>query len=77
MPVVQNVPDGWKIFLTVEEAAARLCLGRTTVYALIKSRAIGSVLVGRSRRVPVSEVEAYATRLVAEQCVEPLSIVKG
>ncbi len=57
-----------KVLLTVEEAAARLNLGRTSVFALIKNGQIASVRIGRARRIPAREVEAYAERLVAEQC---------
>lgn len=57
-----------KVFLTAEEAAARLSLGRTTVFALIESGDLVSVLVGRSRRVPARAVEMFAARLVTEQC---------
>jgi excisionase family DNA binding protein len=57
-----------KILLTVEEAAARLAVGRTSMFALIKAGEIASVLIGRSRRVPAAAVEAYAARLVAKQC---------
>lgn len=57
-----------KVLLQVREAAARLGVGRTTVFELIKEGKIASVLIGRSRRIPVGEVEAYVARLVAEQC---------
>lgn len=57
-----------KVLLTVEEAAARLNLGRTSVFALIKNGQIASVRIGRARRIPAREVEAYAERLVTEQC---------
>lgn len=60
-----------KVLLTVEEAAARLNLGRTSVFALIKNGHIASVRIGRARRIPAREVEAYAERLVAEQCGGP------
>lgn len=58
------------ILLTVEEAAKELCIGRTRMYALIKSD-VASVKIGRSRRVPYAEVEAYAKKLIAPQSVEP------
>jgi excisionase family DNA binding protein len=53
--------------LTVEEAARRLALGRTTVYALLKQGQITSVRIGRLRRIPVESLTAYTARLVAEQ----------
>lgn len=57
-----------KVLLTVEEAAARLNLGRTSVFALIKRGEIASVQIGRSRRIPARVLESYAERLLAEQC---------
>lgn len=54
-----------RVLLTVEEAAERLGIGRTTAFALVKSGEIESVLIGRLRRVPVTAVQDYAARLVA------------
>ena len=53
--------------LTVEAAAQRLSIGRTTMYALLKSGQINSVRIGRLRRIPADALTAYTTRLVAEQ----------
>jgi excisionase family DNA binding protein len=63
-----QISESAKVFLTAEEAAARLRLGRTTIFELIESGELVSVLVGRSRRVPAKAVEMFAARLVAEQC---------
>lgn len=52
-----------RIILTVEEAAESLCVGRTTMYALIAAGDIESVRIGRLRRVPVQALEAYVERL--------------
>nr|WP_037827727.1 helix-turn-helix domain-containing protein [Streptomyces sp. NRRL S-325] len=54
--------------LTVPEVMARLKLGRSTVYDLIRSRRLTSITIGRSRRIPadavrdfiVTEIEAAA-----------------
>jgi excisionase family DNA binding protein len=51
------------VLLTVEEAAIRLRVGRTTMYALVSSGAVESVKVGRLRRVPIECVDAYVTEL--------------
>ena len=56
-------PD--RVLLTVEEAAKRLRIGRTTAWGLIKSGALHSVQIGRLRRVPASAVDTYASRLLA------------
>ncbi len=50
--------------LTVEEAALRLSLGRTTLYMLLKAGQIDSVRIGRRRRVPVAALAAYTCRNV-------------
>jgi excisionase family DNA binding protein len=53
--------------LTVEEAARRLSIGRTTMYALLKDGQINSVRIGRLRRIPADALTAYTARLAAEQ----------
>jgi excisionase family DNA binding protein len=57
-----NTPTD-KYLLTVEEAAELLALGRTTVYALIRSGDLNSVQVGRLRRVRPSDLAAFAESL--------------
>jgi excisionase family DNA binding protein len=59
-----------RVLLTVEEAAERLGVGRTTAFALVKSGQIESVLIGRLRRVPASAVRDYAARLVAGEATQ-------
>lgn len=54
------------VMLTVEEAAERLRIGRTTAWRLVKSGQLRSVLIGRLRRVPASEVHAYAAQLMTD-----------
>jgi excisionase family DNA binding protein len=51
------------VLLTVEEAARRLRIGRTTMYALVSSGDVESVMIGRLRRVPLECVIAYVTAL--------------
>jgi excisionase family DNA binding protein len=51
------------LLLTVEQAAERLQLGRTTVYALISSGELESVTVGRLRRIPAEALPEYVSRL--------------
>ena len=67
MTAIPAIPQSEKLLLTVEEAAALLNLGRTSVFALIKSGALRSVRIGRSRRVPQEAVRDYTARLAAEQ----------
>lgn len=57
---------GPREMLTVEQAANRLAVSRTTMFALIKDEVVPSVLVGRYRRVPADELTAYVEQLIAE-----------
>ncbi|MEU5690933.1 helix-turn-helix domain-containing protein [Actinosynnema sp. NPDC020468] len=50
----------------VEEVARALRIGRTKVFDLIRSGELVSVKIGGSRRVPVSSVRDYLSRLVGE-----------
>jgi excisionase family DNA binding protein len=52
-----------QIFLTVEETAKALRIGRTRVFDLIAKGEIKSVLIGRSRRVSVEALRQYAKKL--------------
>ncbi len=56
-----------RTLLSVEAAATQLSIGRTTMYALLKTGAITSVRIGRLRRIPAEALTAYTDRLVAEQ----------
>jgi excisionase family DNA binding protein len=51
------------LLLTVEAAAARLGIGRTFAYALVKSGELESVPVGRRRRIPAECITEYVRRL--------------
>jgi len=53
-----------KLMLTPEEVAESLGIGRSTVYDLIRLNLLASVKIGRSRRVPVAALHAYADRIV-------------
>lgn len=48
--------------LTVEAAADRLAVSRTTMFALLKSGAIESVQLGRLRRIPATAIDEYIER---------------
>ena len=53
------------MLLTIEQAAAELGIGRTTMYALIRDGLIESVRIGRLRRVRRSDLASYVERLGA------------
>lgn len=55
--------DPTPALLTVEEAARRLRIGRTTCFKLVITGEIESVTVGRLRRVPPDALPAYVARL--------------
>ncbi|MFF2386702.1 excisionase family DNA-binding protein [Streptomyces sp. NPDC058108] len=55
--------DPTLVLLTVEEAARRLRIGRTTCFRLVSDGEIESVTVGRLRRVPADAVSAYVAKL--------------
>jgi len=52
-----------RVLLTVEEAARRLNIGRTTMYALVSSGAVESVTIGRLRRVPSECLDNFVAAL--------------
>ncbi|MDQ0843350.1 helix-turn-helix domain-containing protein [Streptomyces sp. V1I6] len=52
--------------LTVPEVMARLKVGRSTVYDLIRSRRLTSITIGRARRVPADAVRDFITREIEE-----------
>jgi excisionase family DNA binding protein len=57
-----NDYDG-KVLLTVEEAAERLGIGRTTAFHLVRVGELASVRIGRLRRVHRAALEEFAERL--------------
>lgn len=54
-----------RLLLTPEEAAKVLRVGRTTVYALVKSGELRPVRIGRSCRISRAELDRYVRRLEA------------
>ncbi|MFF0445047.1 helix-turn-helix domain-containing protein [Streptomyces sp. NPDC004609] len=58
--------DGSAELLTVPEVMARLRLGRSTVYDLMRSRRLASISVGRARRVPVNALRDFIARQIKE-----------
>ncbi|MCX4449327.1 helix-turn-helix domain-containing protein [Streptomyces sp. NBC_01789] len=52
--------------LTVPQVMARLKLGRSTVYDLIRSRRLVSITIGRSRRIPADAVRDFIVNEIKE-----------
>jgi excisionase family DNA binding protein len=55
--------SGEHLVLTIEEAAERLCIGRTLMYSLVRAGAVESVCIGRLRRIPLDALENFLRRL--------------
>ena len=56
-------PDRDPDLLTVAQVMARLQIGRHTVYDLIRSRRLRSVLIGRCRRIPATALRDFLNSL--------------
>jgi excisionase family DNA binding protein len=59
-----------QLLVTPEEAAHRLSVGRTTIYELMASGELRSVTIGRCRRVPVSSLSSFVSKLIGDVAVE-------
>jgi excisionase family DNA binding protein len=61
----QSIPH--RILLRLPEAAAALGLGRSTIYGLIARGELSVIRVGRSVRISVAELNAWAEREAERQ----------
>jgi excisionase family DNA binding protein len=52
-----------QLLFTPEDAGAKLKIGRTRMFALLKSGELQSVKIGRSRRIPAAALTDYVERL--------------
>jgi excisionase family DNA binding protein len=55
-----------RLLITLEEAARRLSVGRTTLYELAARGELQTVTIGRCRRVPLSSLNSFVERLTSE-----------
>jgi excisionase family DNA binding protein len=62
-PTAEGDPTTTPLVLTVEAAAERLGIGRTLMYALVKSGDVESVSIGRLRRIPVDALDTFIRSL--------------
>ena len=53
--------------MTVPEAAEALAISRSKLYELITSGTIASIRIDGSRRIPLTALEDYISRLLAER----------
>lgn len=61
--MTDRAPTAPRVLLTVEAAAQRLSIGRTTMYGLIKAGRIATVRIGHLRRVPADALTEYVRQL--------------
>jgi excisionase family DNA binding protein len=52
-----------QLLFSPERAADKLEIGRTRMFALLKSGELRSVKIGRSRRIPAAALTDYVERL--------------
>jgi len=64
------IAAGEHLVLTMEDAAERLCIGRTMMYSLVKAGAIESVRIGRLRRVPTEALDEFVRQLQLDNADE-------
>lgn len=58
-------PDMAKVALTVEEAAYKLSISRSSCYRLMQRHELRFILIGGTRRIPVEAVSEYVSRQLA------------
>lgn len=56
-----------QILITVDEAARRLSIGRSHVYAQMQRGLLRSVRIGRSRRILEHDLDAFVNELIGGQ----------
>ena len=63
-----------RTLLSITEVGEALHLGETKVKELVARGDLMSVKIGKSRRIPVSAIQAYVERLVNEACPDMSSV---
>ncbi|MEU7004494.1 helix-turn-helix domain-containing protein [Nonomuraea sp. NPDC046570] len=56
-----------RLLLTVPEAAEALAISRSKLYELLTSGAVTSLRIDGSRRIPVTALTDYITRLTTKE----------
>ena len=59
-----------RALVSIPEAGEALHMGETKVKEHIARGELLSVKIGKSRRIPVTAIQAYIDRLVADSCAE-------
>ncbi len=55
------------LLMTVEQAATYAAISRSRMYELVARGTVPSVKIGKSRRIPRAEVDAWVAGMLAEQ----------
>ena len=58
--------DRGRLVLTIPQVQQELCIGRSTVYQLIRSGQLETIHIGRSVRVPRTALEEWLRKRLAE-----------
>ncbi|QFY05983.1 helix-turn-helix domain-containing protein [Nonomuraea phyllanthi] len=56
-----------RLLLTVPEAAEALAISRSKLYQLLATGAVASLRIDGSRRIPVSALNDYISRMTAKE----------
>lgn len=56
-----------RLLLTIPEAAEAPAISRSKLYELLASGAIASIRIDGSRRIPLTALEQYVSKLLAER----------
>jgi excisionase family DNA binding protein len=65
--IPRSLPGNGKLLLTAEETADTLGISRARIFQLLASGHIKSIKIGRSRRIPVAELERWVSEEVVKQ----------
>lgn len=68
--------DDRPLLVGLDEAARRLAISRRSLQSLVYGGELRSVLIGRSRRIAVEDLEAYVDRLRDPDGVQALRVVR-
>jgi excisionase family DNA binding protein len=60
----QREPEPATLLVTIDEAARRLSIGRSHLYEHLLRGTLRSVRIGRSRRIPARDLEAFIDDLL-------------
>lgn len=61
-----------EVLVTVKEAARRLSIARSHLYQHLQRGTLASLRIGRSRRIAVAELEAFALRMQGGESDRPM-----